>query len=176
MAYVVAPASPNSLDTMKAAALKMKAYNKTLRTESVIYDVFEKLAGEIRTDPKGMMVPDAIFLKTDTPPKGARVICRLRKWTIRSWLPHRTPAARSCPRRNAQCRRRQGCWASGRPRCVRSSQGARFPWCWWTASACCWRPTWRRSSGASSVSLFGVILPTRISPGFTSAPIRTTPS
>jgi len=71
MAYVVAPAAPSSMDTMKAAALKMKAYNKTLRTESVIYDVFEKLAGEIRTDPKGMMVPDAIFLKTDTPPKGA---------------------------------------------------------------------------------------------------------
>ena len=34
----------------------------------------------------------------------------------------------------------------------------------------------RRSSGANSVSLFGVILPTRISPAFTSAPIRTTPS
>ena len=34
----------------------------------------------------------------------------------------------------------------------------------------------RRSSGASSVSLFGVILPTRISPGFTSAPTRMTPS
>ena len=34
----------------------------------------------------------------------------------------------------------------------------------------------RRSSGASSVSLLGVILPTRISPGFTSAPTRTTPS
>ena len=34
----------------------------------------------------------------------------------------------------------------------------------------------RRSSGANSVSLFGVILPTKISPAFTSAPIRTTPS
>ena len=34
----------------------------------------------------------------------------------------------------------------------------------------------RRSSGANSVSLFGVILPTRISPAFTSAPMRTTPS
>jgi hypothetical protein len=33
-----------------------------------------------------------------------------------------------------------------------------------------------RSSGASSVSLFGVIFPTKISPGFTSAPTRTTPS
>ncbi len=33
-----------------------------------------------------------------------------------------------------------------------------------------------RSSGASSVSLFGVILPTRMSPGFTSAPMRITPS
>ncbi len=33
-----------------------------------------------------------------------------------------------------------------------------------------------RSSGASSVSLFGVILPTRMSPGFTSAPTRMTPS
>src|ERR1700748_2567617 len=33
-----------------------------------------------------------------------------------------------------------------------------------------------RSSGASSVSDFGVILPTRMSPGFTSAPTRTTPS
>src|SRR5436189_2702859 len=34
----------------------------------------------------------------------------------------------------------------------------------------------RRSSGANSVSLFGVILPTRMSPGLTSAPTRTTPS
>ena len=34
----------------------------------------------------------------------------------------------------------------------------------------------KRSSGANSVSLFGVILPTRISPGFTSAPMRITPS
>ena len=34
----------------------------------------------------------------------------------------------------------------------------------------------RRSSGANSVSLFGVILPTRMSPGFTSAPTLTTPS
>ena len=34
----------------------------------------------------------------------------------------------------------------------------------------------RRSSGANSVSLFGVILPTKMSPAFTSAPIRTTPS
>ena len=34
----------------------------------------------------------------------------------------------------------------------------------------------RRSSGASSVSLLGVILPTRMSPGFTSAPTRMTPS
>src|SRR5512132_2481528 len=34
----------------------------------------------------------------------------------------------------------------------------------------------KRSSGASSVSLFGVILPTRMSPGFTSAPTRITPS
>ncbi len=34
----------------------------------------------------------------------------------------------------------------------------------------------RRSSGASSVSLLGVILPTRISPGPTSAPTRITPS
>ena len=32
------------------------------------------------------------------------------------------------------------------------------------------------SSGASSVSDFGVILPTRISPGFTSAPMRIMPS
>ena len=31
------------------------------------------------------------------------------------------------------------------------------------------------SSGAKSVSLFGVIFPTRISPGLTSAPMRTTP-
>jgi len=31
------------------------------------------------------------------------------------------------------------------------------------------------SSGASSVSDFGVILPTRMSPGFTSAPMRMTP-
>ncbi len=34
----------------------------------------------------------------------------------------------------------------------------------------------RRSSGANSVSDFGVILPTRISPGFTSAPMRMIPS
>ena len=34
----------------------------------------------------------------------------------------------------------------------------------------------RRSSGASSVSHLGVILPTRMSPGFTSAPTRMTPS
>ena len=34
----------------------------------------------------------------------------------------------------------------------------------------------RRSSGASSVSLLGVILPTRMSPGLTSAPMRMTPS
>ncbi len=34
----------------------------------------------------------------------------------------------------------------------------------------------RRSSGASSVSVFGVILPTRMSPGLTSAPTRITPS
>ena len=34
----------------------------------------------------------------------------------------------------------------------------------------------RRSSGASSVSLFGVILPTRISPGLTSAPTWMIPS
>ena len=33
-----------------------------------------------------------------------------------------------------------------------------------------------RSSGASSVSDLGVILPTRISPGFTSAPMRIIPS
>jgi hypothetical protein len=33
-----------------------------------------------------------------------------------------------------------------------------------------------RSSGASSVSPFGVILPTRMSPGLTSAPTRITPS
>ena len=32
------------------------------------------------------------------------------------------------------------------------------------------------SSGANSVSLFGVILPTSMSPAFTSAPTRTTPS
>ena len=32
------------------------------------------------------------------------------------------------------------------------------------------------SSGANSVSLFGVIFPTRISPGFTSAPIFIIPS
>ncbi len=31
------------------------------------------------------------------------------------------------------------------------------------------------SSGAKSVSLLGVILPTRMSPGLTSAPIRTIP-
>ena len=34
----------------------------------------------------------------------------------------------------------------------------------------------RRSSGESSVSPFGVTLPTRMSPGFTSAPTRTMPS
>ncbi|SGA32773.1 Uncharacterised protein [Chlamydia abortus] len=34
----------------------------------------------------------------------------------------------------------------------------------------------KRSSGANSVSDFGVILPTRISPGLTSAPIRIIPS
>ena len=34
----------------------------------------------------------------------------------------------------------------------------------------------KRSSGANSVSLFGVILPTRMSPGFTSAPTLITPS
>ena len=74
MAFQTAPASPNSLDAMKAAALKVKAYNKTLRTESVLYDVFEKLSGEIRTDPKGTMIPEAIFLKMDTPPKGAHSV------------------------------------------------------------------------------------------------------
>src|SRR5207248_2718813 len=34
----------------------------------------------------------------------------------------------------------------------------------------------KRSSGANSVSLLGVILPTRMSPGLTSAPMRMTPS
>ena len=34
----------------------------------------------------------------------------------------------------------------------------------------------RRSSGARSGSFFGVILPTRMSPGLTSAPMRMTPS
>ncbi len=34
----------------------------------------------------------------------------------------------------------------------------------------------RRSSGVSSVSPFGVTLPTRMSPGPTSAPTRTMPS
>jgi len=72
MAYV--PAAPQGLDAMKAAALKVKAYNKTLRTESILYDVFEKLSGEIRTDPKGTMVPEAVFLKMDTPPKGAHSV------------------------------------------------------------------------------------------------------
>lgn len=68
------PATPNGLTAMKAAALKVKAYNKTLRTESVLYDVFEKLSGEIRTDPKGTMIPEAIFMKMDTPPKGAHSV------------------------------------------------------------------------------------------------------
>jgi hypothetical protein len=59
---------------MKAAALQVKAYNKTLRTESVLYDVFETLSGEIRTDPKGTTIPEAVFLKSDAPPKGAHSV------------------------------------------------------------------------------------------------------
>ena len=71
MANVVAPATPSGLGDMAAVALRMKAYNKTLRTESVLCDVFEKLQGEIRTDPKGITIPDAIFLKLEQPAKGS---------------------------------------------------------------------------------------------------------
>lgn len=74
MAYVTAPAAPSGLSTMKNVALQVKAFNKTLRTESILYDVFEKLSGEIRTDPKGVTIPEAIFLKVDAPPKGAHSI------------------------------------------------------------------------------------------------------
>lgn len=71
MANVVAPAAPSSLSDMAAVALRMKAYNKTLRTESILCDVFERLQGEIRTDPKGITIPDAVFLKLEQPAKGS---------------------------------------------------------------------------------------------------------
>jgi hypothetical protein len=71
---VAIPAMPATLADNKATALRMRAYNKTLRTESVIYDVFEALSGEIRTDPKGFKMPEAIFLKLDTVPDGAHSV------------------------------------------------------------------------------------------------------
>lgn len=71
MANVIAPATPSALSDMSALALQMKAYNKTLRTEAVIFDCFEKLAGAIKTDPRGMTIPEAIFLKLEQPPQGA---------------------------------------------------------------------------------------------------------
>ena len=70
MANVVAPTAPSTLTDMSAIALQMKAFNKTLRTESVLHDVFEKLVGDIRTDPRGIQIPEAIFLRLEQPPQG----------------------------------------------------------------------------------------------------------
>ena len=74
MTYITAPATPNTLSDMSATALQMKAYNSRLQRQSVLYDVFENLSAEIKSDPNGTKVPDAIFLKLDQPAQGAHSV------------------------------------------------------------------------------------------------------
>jgi hypothetical protein len=71
MADKVAPATPSTLSDMAALQLRMKAYNTTLRTESVLNDVFEKLSAGIQQDAEGFAIPDAVFMKLDQPVEGA---------------------------------------------------------------------------------------------------------
>ena len=61
MANQTAPITPTTIVAMGAAALQIKAYNTKLRTESIINDVFEKLAATVDYSEKGANVPDAIL-------------------------------------------------------------------------------------------------------------------
>jgi len=74
MTSQTAPASAATLSGMSATALQIKAYNTKLRTESVLFDVFEKLASAVDYSEKGAIVPDAIFLKLEKTVTGAHSI------------------------------------------------------------------------------------------------------
>jgi hypothetical protein len=74
MSYAVRPAGPDSLTTLTATALQIKAYNTKLRTESVLNDVYDKLSESLDYSEKGAVVPDAIFLKLEKAPTGAHSI------------------------------------------------------------------------------------------------------
>lgn len=70
----IAPIHPDSLSAMGAVALQIKAYNTKLRTESILNDVFEKLAATVDYSEKGANVPDAIFMKIEKATTGAHSI------------------------------------------------------------------------------------------------------
>ena len=70
MSYVTKVNPANGLSAMKATALRMKAYNKQLATESVLFDCFEKLSGVVAVDPKGTTIPNSIFMKVSQPADG----------------------------------------------------------------------------------------------------------
>jgi len=74
MATQVTPVTPVTLTGMNAVALQIKAYNTKLRTESILNDVFEKLAAVIDYSEKGANVPDAIFMKLEKAVTGAHSI------------------------------------------------------------------------------------------------------
>jgi hypothetical protein len=74
MSYAVRPVSPDSLSTLQATALQIKAFNTKLRTEAVLNDVYDKLSEAIDYSEKGAVVPDAIFLKLEKAPTGAHSI------------------------------------------------------------------------------------------------------
>ena len=68
--------SPNSLSDMNVEAeLKLRAINKKLQMESTLDDIFESLGEDIvSTGGKEVAVPDAIFLKLEAAPQGARQV------------------------------------------------------------------------------------------------------
>jgi len=74
MANQTAPITPTTLSAMGAVALQIRAYNTKLRTESILNDVFEKLAATIDYSEKGANVPDAIFMKIEKAVTGAHSI------------------------------------------------------------------------------------------------------
>lgn len=68
--------SPNALSDMNVEAeLKLRAINKKLQMESTLDDIFESLGEDIvSTGGKEVAVPDAIFLKLEAAPQGARQV------------------------------------------------------------------------------------------------------
>lgn len=57
------------------SGLTLKAINAKLRMESVLFDIFENLSGEVLANGKQMVsVPDAIFLKLEAVPTGANTV------------------------------------------------------------------------------------------------------